>query len=517
MKAPPGSARWLLRHELRLAWYGAAINAGGRRRMSWGSMTVWAVAWLLLHVAAFAFLRKLTPGGVIDPVLAIPATILLAAVATFMLAASLRASVLALFERGDLDLLLSSPLSSRSIFTVRLLGVILAAAALYLFLFGPLVHVGVALGQFHWVGVYVAIVATATLMACLGMLLTLALVRLLGARRTRVLAQVLSAVAGALLFLLSQSYSMLSHSGDAGDAERTLRTMAKSPWLGPDSPLWLPGRAVLGDPLPTLGMALLGIAAFALTVGRTHRFFVHGLQQAAGSARAAGKPSGPLRLRFRRSLFDTVVAKEWRLIARDPHLISQVLLQLVYLAPMLFLILRKNDAPGPAIGAGLALLCSSLTSSLAWIIVSAEDAPDLLHSSPAAGRTIRLAKLAASVMPPLLLVALPLLWLLVRAPLAGLLIAFVVVGAVLSAALIVGWLGRPGLRSDFKMRGKENFLCTVFEGVNTLCWGGLGWLVVSLAVESGASAGSTALMAAGVLAAELLCLLLAWLMRRRRV
>ena len=345
--------------------------------------------------------------------------------------------------------------------------------------------------------------------------LTLALVRLLGARRTRVLAQVLGAVAGALLFLLSQSYSMFSHGADAGAAERTLRRLVASPWLAPDSPLWLPGRAVLGDPLPTLGMALLGIAAFALTVGRTHRFFVHGLQQAASNVRAAARPAGAVRLQFRRSLFDTVVVKEWRLIARDPHLISQVLLQLVYLVPMLFLVLRNNDAPGPAIGAGLALLCSSLTSSLTWIIVGAEDAPDLLQSSPAAGRIVKLAKLAASVMPPLLLVTLPLLWLLVRATLAGLLIGFVVVGAVLSAALIVNWLGRPVKRSDFKMRGKENFLCVVMEGINTLCWGGLGWLLVSLAAESGASAGSTALMAAGLLAAALLALALAWLMRRR--
>jgi hypothetical protein len=48
--------------------------------------------------------------------------------ATFMLSSALKSSVLALFERGDLDLLLSSPLPSRSIFTVRLLGVAAGAA-----------------------------------------------------------------------------------------------------------------------------------------------------------------------------------------------------------------------------------------------------------------------------------------------------------------------------------------------------------------------------------------------------
>jgi ABC-2 type transport system permease protein len=330
-----------------------------------------------------------------------------------------------------------------------------------------------------------------------------------------VLAQVLGAVAGALLFLVSQAYSMLMQTGDTGSAERTLRRVAQTPWLAPDSALWLPGRAVLGDPLPMLGMAALGVAVFAITAGRTHRFFVRGLQQAAGSARAAGKPAGELRLRFRRSLFDTVVVKEWRLIARDPHLISQVLLQLVYLAPLLFLILRHNGTPGPAIGAGLAALSSSLAGSLAWIIVAAEDAPDLLRSSPAAGRTIALAKLAACMMPPLLLVALPLLWLVVRAPLPGVLISFVVTASVLGAALVVKWQGRPAQRSDFKMRGKENFLCSVFELINTLCWGGLGWLLVSLAAEQGEAAGSTALMAAGTLAAALVSLLLAWLLRRR--
>ena len=515
MSAPPGSSRWLLRHELRMAWYGAAVNAGGKRRMSWVSIAVWVLAWTLLHVGAFALLHKLGPDGVVDPRMAILATLALVAIGTFMLSSSLKASVLALFERGDLDLLLSSPLPSRSIFTVRLLGVVLVCAALYLFLLGPLVHVGVALGQFRWIGVYVAIATTSTLMACLGMLLTLALVRLLGARRTRVLAQVLSAVAGALLFLLSQSFSLVSQTEGGGAAQRTLQHLAASPWLAPGSPLWLPGRAALGEPLPMLGMAVLGVAAFMLTVGRTHSFFVHGVQEAASTARAIARPQGALRMRFRRSLFDTVVVKEWRLIARDPHLISQVLLQLVYLVPLLFLILRKNDSPGPAIGAGLALLCSSLTSSLAWIIVSAEDAPDLLQSSPAAARTIGLAKLAAVVMPPLMLVALPLLWLMARAPLAAVLIGFVVVGAILGAALIVKWLGRPGLRSDFKMRGKENFLCSVFEIVNTFCWGGLGWLLVSLAAEQGVAAGSTALFAAGALAAALLALLLAWLLRRR--
>jgi ABC-2 type transport system permease protein len=192
------------------------------------------------------------------------------------------------------------------------------------------------------------------------------------------------------------------------------------------------------------------------------------------------RPRGPLRVRVGRSLFDTVVIKEWRLIMRDPHLISQVLLQLIYLLPLFVLILRGAGTPIPAIGAGLTLLCSSLAYSLAWIVISAEEAPDLLLSAPVSRRSVRLGKLAASVMPPLALVALPLLWLVVRAPLAGLMVCFTVSAAVLGAALIVMWTGRPAPRSDFRARGKENFLCGLLELLNSVAWGGLAWLLVSL-------------------------------------
>ena len=304
---------------------------------------------------------------------------------------------------------------------------------------------------------------------------------------------------------------------DLATISETLPGLRVSSWNGlfaPSSPLWLPGRAALGEALPLLGLVALALGAYLLTVGRTHRFFVHGLQQAAGMDRVARKLAGGVRFRFRSSLFDTIVVKEWRLIARDPHLISQVLLQLVYLAPLLILILRGGEAPEPAIGAGLSLLCSSLTGGLAWIVISAEDAPDLLRSSPAAARTIRLAKLAAATMPALLIVALPLLWLIVRGPLAGLLVAFTVSGAVLSSGLIVLWVGRPAPRSNFKARGKENFLCTMLELLTTLSWGGLAWALVTL---TAAAADWALVLAAATLAVALGALLLAWLFRRRPV
>jgi len=511
VKAAPGSALWLLGHELRLAWYNSAVS-GGKRRPGIVSILVWIVAWTAMHALAFVLLQALGRHPVDRALLGVLAGLVLLVLSTFMLSGALKACTLALFERGDLDLLLSSPLPSRSIFAVRLLGVAASSAVLFLFLFTPFAHVALFMGWPGWLAIYPTIAALAIVIACAAMLLTLALVRVFGARRTRVLAQVLAAVAGALLFLLSQSFQFIFRGDDRALAQ-SAQGMIEHGLLAPGSPLWLPGRAALGEGLPLLVLAALALAAYALTVARTHRFFVKGLQQAAGIGHVAPRPGGGVRFRFRRSLFDTVVVKEWRLIARDPHLISQVLLQIVYLVPLLFVILRNGTAAGPAIGAGLTLLCSSLTASLAWIVISAEDAPDLLLSSPAAMRTIRLAKLAAATMPPLLVVALPLLWLIAHGPLAGLMVAFTVTGAVLSAGLIVLWVGRPAPRSNFKTRGKENFLSSMLELAATLSWGGLAWSLVSLAT---APTDWILVAAAAALALAAIVLALAWLFRRGR-
>lgn len=511
----PGSIPWLLRHEVRLAWYGAALNKGGKRRPGMRGLISLLIGWIILHCFAFALMYKTRGAALDDPAMAVIATVVIAICLSFMLSTALRASVMALFERGDLDLLLSSPLPSLSIFGVRLLGVVMATAAFYLYLLSPFANMAVAFGHPGWLGIYVAVCACAVLASCAAMLLTLALVRVLGARRTRVVAQVVAAIAGALLFLLTQAFNLVDHDAAKGAAP-FLQRLGEQPVFALSSPLWWPGRAAFGAPLPLLAAILLAALAFALTLGRTHRFFVHGLQEAASSDRTPTRPAGQVPLRFRARLFDTIVLKEWRLIVRDPNLISQVLLQLLYLLPLLFLILR-NGSVAPAIGTGLTLLCGSLTGGLAWIVISAEHAPDLLLASPAPRRTVRLAKLTAATLPPLALVTPPLLWLIVRTPLAGMLVALTSMGAVVTAGVIVLWTGRAAPRSDFKMRNKENLLCSMLELFNSMFWAGLGWVAVALVMPGAMDPYWLRFGAAVALAGCIGVPALAWLLRRRPV
>lgn len=515
MSALPGSAWWLLRHELRMFWYTALASASPKqpRRFHWKLATLGLGMWLLFHAGAYFLLRQAVPGEGPPPhALVVAASAILLATFLFMLSGALKSSVEVLFDRGDMDLLLSSPLPSRSIFTVRLAGIAVKVAAVYLFFLTPLAHVGVLLGQPRWLAAYPVLLGMAAIAASIAMLLTLGLVRWLGARRTRVVAQVLGAIAGALLFVLSQLPNMMGMGQPDREAD-LVRILGAGGGIDSASMFWLPGRAALGDPLAVAALAAVAVLAFWLTVALTHRSFTRGLQLAVGSARAARAATGALRFRFGRSLFAVLIRKEWQLILRDPHLISQVLLQLLYLLPLAFLALR-NEGPQPmALGAGLTMLAGSLSASLAWIVLLAEDAPDLLQSSPAQAGTIRNAKLLAALGPVLVLVGVPVLWFALAEPLAGALAAFTVGGVSLGAALIVMWTGTAGTRDKFTARGQRNGLGVVLELCNVLGWGALAFL---LPLAAGMAQPGPGILL-GIAAAAVVALGmpgLAWLFRR---
>ena len=514
MSLQAGTALWLLRHELRLFWFSLASGKqGAPRRPTWRVLGSGLLVWLGLHTGVFALLHAAGPMGGLPPrqfVIAVSAILL--STFLFMLSSALKNSIETLFDRGDMDLLLSSPLPSRSIFTVKLAGMAFGVAALYLFFLAPFAHVGLLLGQLRWLAIYPVLLALAVLAASMAMLLTLALVRVLGARRTKVVAQVVGALAGALLFLLSQAGNLMAQ-GDDPAPSAIARVMTSLQSLDPHSLLFLPARAALGDGAAVAVIGVLGMLAGLLTVRSTHRFFVRGLQQAAGSTRVTRR-SGPVRYRFDRGLLQLVIVKEWRLVRRDPHLISQILLQLLYLLPLCLVVFRKNELQLTIVAGGLTMLSASLSASLSWIILLAEDAPDLLQSSPARALTVRIAKLAAAVLPVCVLVALPLLWLTLRAPLAGVLATLTVLGATLSAALVNAWTGRPATRGEFKSRGKRGVATRLLELCSVLAWAALAWLLQRAAGGAPASlAFAAALGAAAAIAVGILPL--AWLLRHR--
>ena len=150
MKLRPGSALWLLRHELRMFYFrlGSSKAKGAARRGPGLRLgLIMAGAAIAIHLLAWKLLSFSSGDGGATPapmLIAITATIIL--VFSLMLSQAFKASIEVLFERGDLDLLLSSPLSSRSIFVVRLGAVVVGTATLYLFLLAPVRPCGAGAG-----------------------------------------------------------------------------------------------------------------------------------------------------------------------------------------------------------------------------------------------------------------------------------------------------------------------------------------------------------------------------------
>ncbi|MFC6666544.1 hypothetical protein ACFP9V_15200 [Deinococcus radiopugnans] len=149
-------------------------------------------------------------------------------------------------------------------------------------------------------------------------------------------------------------------------------------------------------------LVLFSLAVFAVSVLALTRQFVNGAQEIAapeGRVRQARAGSGGLRFA---SGSRATLLKEWRLIGRDPELLSRTLLQLVYLLPLLFSVTRGGGLRAAG-GTGVVLLTASLTAALAHLTLNAEDAPDLLVSAPRSPAALRRDKWLAAVLPTVLI------------------------------------------------------------------------------------------------------------------
>jgi ABC-2 type transport system permease protein len=466
LRFQPGSPLWLLRHELKLAWRGFSqtslifvIGAG--------------FLWLVFHLAAYAVMRSLTPEALAGPAIIVPGFIILLGL-TLMLSSAVVLAINALHDRGDLDLLISSPLPAHTIFAARGAGVAMSAIALPAILITPFAHAGIFAGRWSLIAAYPTLVAIGLGVAGIAFALTLQLVRWLGARRARVAAQILGAVIGAGLFLGFQSFNLLSD----GDGERQVAQLTEildSPWLGPDSVLWWPLRALFGDPLPLVVTLLAGTGLFIVVIRSTSRIFVEGTQQSVSNR------VRPVRTvetaKFQRGLARNILRKELRLIARDPNLIANTLLQALYLVPIFFLMLRNGEVL-LTIAPAAVLLFSNLSGNLAWITISGEEALDLIGSAPVDRTRVRWLKAAAAVLPVALIAVPFVIFYLLRSPLLAPVFAAFVVMAVLASAMIQVWGGRPAGHRDLKLRQKQNVGLNLLEAFGAIAIAGACYLAM---------------------------------------
>jgi ABC-2 type transport system permease protein len=211
------------------------------------------------------------------------------------------------------------------------------------------------------------------------------------------------------------------------------------------------------------------------------------VRQRAGHGFRRGSPMRALR------------RKEWMLLKRDPWLISQTLMQLLYLLPPALLLWKSFDRGGGALVLlvpVLVMAAGQLAGGLSWLAISGEDAPDLVATAPVPARTIVIAKIEA-VMAAVALVFAPLLLpLALTARWFALCAALGIALAAGSASAMQFWFRRQAKRSQFRRRQVSSRMATFAEAFSSITWAG----TAALAAVASPLAVFTALIALLVLA-----------------
>ena len=469
-RARPGSFVWLALHELRLT-FRARPCKGASRWIGYGLLGLW----LLIGCATGWALRD-TPIPVLPEMLiAVLGASLLAL--TFMTAQAMIGSQRTLYESGDLSLLFTAPVPERTVLLAKLLGIAGAIALTYATLLLPMVVPVAILGHPQLFGLVALLAALAFAAAALGLALTLTIATLVGPRAARTVGQIVAAVLGGAIFLGTQ---LVSHSDRRAGALVALFERLRANGVGSHGLSALPGRAALGDPLAIfilLGGALL---LFVAAGSALQRLFLSGYQD-GGMRLSRSKPTGRASGRlFHAGLTRTIFAKEWRLLARDPALAFQIVVRLIYMAPLLFVAFGKGHTlPLPAtLAFGSVFIASQLVGSFAWLTVSAEDSPDLLAVAPVGKDEIDIAKLLAAFA--------------MAAPFALLLPIAIATQTVLGAAITLvmtafggaaaGYvelkLGKPGQRSTFVRRRQGGVVAGILSLLIAFIFGGGAALAV---------------------------------------
>ncbi len=467
----PDTLTWLAGHELRLSWRDwVSLMTAGRRTRARTVAIALAVFAAFMHALAYSMVARYADATPDKATLVVVTGCALLSF-SLLLSQAMESVTRAFYARADLDLILSSPVSARKVFSIRIARIAASVALIAMLLAAPFIDVLAVFGGARWLAAYGVVGAMGAVAAAFAVALTVALFRAIGPKRTRLVAQIVAAVIGASFVIGLQVAAILSY----GNMSRF--SALQSQWLIAHAPnagsvLWWPARAALGDvsalvAIVAVSLALLGMA-IAIFSGR---FGEHAMAAAGVSfARVRQKHGAGFR---RRSAANALRQKEWTLLVRDPWLVSQTLMQILYLLPpalMLWLSFREGGIALVVLVPVLVMAAGQLGGGLAWLSISGEDAPDLIATAPIAPTRVTIAKIEA-VMGTIALIFGPLVAALAFAsPTAAVVSAIGVLVAASSSTLIQLCFRVQARRSQFRRRQTSSRIATFAEAFSSIAW-----------------------------------------------
>jgi ABC-2 type transport system permease protein len=487
------SLAWFAHHELRLAWRDwLSMMTAGRRRRTQTVVIVLMVFAIFMHALAYSMVGRYAEVTLdADKVALVVVTGSLLLSCSLMISQAMESVTRAFYARSDLDLILTSPAAARKVFSVRIAAMAFTVVLMALMLAAPFINVLVARGGLRWLSAYGVVAAVGFAAAALAVAVTIALFKTIGPRRTRLVAQIFAAVIGAAFVIGLQVGAILSFDTLSRiDFLKSDILVALAPGVG--SIVYWPARAMLGDMTALAAVLSVGvILLIAAMILFSPRFGDHAIAAASVamdvtcSRRDAGfRTATPMR---------ALRHKEWTLLLRDPWLMSQSLMQILYLLPPALLLWRSFGEGGALVVLVpvLVMAAGQLAGGLAWLAISGEDAPDLVATAPVSASRIVRAKIEA-VMGAIALVFLPFMAAVaLLSPFHALVAATGILLASAAATQIQLWFRTQAKRSHFRRRQISSRMATFAEAISSITWAATAALAAAgtwLALVTGAVA-----------------------------
>lgn len=354
---------------------------------------------------------------------------------------------------NGLQLMMTAPIPMRRIIAVKLIGVTGALIIGYGLPVTMLLLPFAVSVQPSLLGAILILPFLALAAASTALTLVALLYRLAGGARAQSYANIAAALTAAVFFglflLLRENLT-----------ENTLRSLGGI--IGARSSVAatffiLPGRTASGDGSACLIIVASALALGALATTLAQWAFKAGVEQSdnrnaarrgTGHAKLAWLSSGPL---------GAVMLKDMRTLARDPELLFKLGLRAAYAAPLAFIVLRGRESDPFVFIAGIAFVLGQLTSSLGWLLHSAEALPDLIAHAPLPPKLAVISKLLTSMLPSLLFALVSGAAILARSPALALCLILTTVLVALGAGTLEAVSARPSSRAAFLQNRDLNF------------------------------------------------------------
>ncbi len=323
----------------------------------------------------------------------------------------------------------------------------------------------------QWLAVYPALVATGLICTSLGIGLTLLLFRIAGPRRTRLVSQIVATIIGAASYSPCRRCTFC-RGHEAFPSSRLSRAPATASFSTSRDGCGCRSEPQRANhcPDPVVFDFHPDLCSHCAAARRAFRAERCSLRR-YGRICFAETNKGPVR--FRPGLGRALRLKEWRLLGRDPWLLSQIMLQVIYTLPVSIVIWRSQGPNGSmaiSIAPAIVVIAAQISASLAWLTISSEDAPEFLATAPVSRRVIERRKLEAIAVPLSCFLAAPLLALAWASVELALYTFVFTAGAAASTAFLNFWHPMPGRRVAVLRRHSQSKLIAMLEHLLSLLW-----------------------------------------------